>query len=206
MLFRKFALPSLAFFAASVLVCSAQVPQAPKALRNNDASLDIFYQTTTTSSGNGMTVRPSKSAGGAAYFRHSFHWWEGYEIGYTYTRYNNNYTHHVFGIQSNMHEFNGSYYVHTPVRFLGIQPFATAGASLILFSPSLNGGQNVPWQPRAGMNFGFGANLPLVTHYFGLRAQYRGVFYKTPDFRTSSLVTNSYRLTSEPMIGLYVRF
>ncbi len=203
MVFRKFCLFSLMLFAASALACSAQTT---KAFANTDIAVEGFYQTTSKASGNSISVKPTHSAGGAAYLRHSFHWWLGYETGYTYTRYTNYYTGQVFGIQSNMHEFNGSYYVHTPVTLLGVQPFATAGASLILFSPSLNGGQNVPWQPRAGINFSTGANIPLLSSHFGLRIQYRGVFYKTPDFRKSYLTTNSFRLTSEPMAGLYIRF
>lgn len=200
MRFRKFVLPSLLCFLAA-----AGSAQSQKALSNTDVSVDGLYQFTSNASGNGTTVSASKSAGGGAYLRHSYHWWLGYEAGYTYTRYTDFYSGQIFGIQSNMHEFNGSYYVHGPSA-LGIQPFATAGVSAILFSPSLNGGQNVPWQARPGANFGVGANLPLFTGHFGLRVQYRGVYYKTPDFGQAALVTNAYRLTSEPMAGIYLRF
>lgn len=202
MSFRKFCLPSLVFFAATALVASAQVP---KAVSNTDISVDGFYQMTSTATGNGISVPATHSAGGAAFLRHSYRWWLGYEAGYAYTRYTNNYSDQPFGIQSNMHEFAGSWYAHGP-RALGIQPFATAGVSGILFSPSLNGGQNVPRQWRPGANFGVGANLPLLTSHIGLRVQYRGVYYKTPDFGQADLNTGAFRLTSEPMAGLYLRF
>lgn len=203
MLFRMFVLPSLLLLAAPAsLVSSAQ---AQKALSNSDVSVDGFAQFTSTASGNGITDRPTKSAGGAASFRHSYRWWLGYEAGYEYTRFTEYYTGQAFGVQHNTHEFSGSYYVHGATT-LGIQPFATAGVSAVVFSPSLNGGQNVPYQARPGVNFGAGVNVPLLTGHFGVRLQYRGVFYKAPDFGQPQLTTNAFRETSEPMAGVYIRF
>jgi hypothetical protein len=185
------------------LLCSAA--QAQKALRNDDVSVDGFYQFTSTASGNGISDTTSKSLGGEASFRHSFHWWLGYEAAYDYTRFSEFYTGQSFGYQHNLHNFSGSYYVHGP-KALGIQPFAVAGVSAVIFSPSLNGGQNVSWQARPGANFGAGINYPLLGSAIGLRIQYRGVYYKAPDFGLTQLTTNSYRLTSEPMAGFYLRF
>jgi hypothetical protein len=81
-----------------------------------------------------------------------------------------------------------------------------AGISAVIFSPSLNGGQNVPFQVRPGANFGAGVDYPLLTNNFGLRLQYRGLYYEAPDFGLAKLSTGSYRLTSEPLAGVYVRF
>jgi hypothetical protein len=188
---------------AGLLLGSAA--HAQNALKSDEIGVSGLYQMTSTASGNGITVTPSHSAGGEASFRHSYHWWLGYEAAYTYTRFNNNYTGQVFGIQSNMHDFSGSYYVHG-VTALGIQPFALAGVSAVIFAPSLNGGQKAPWQARPGVNFGAGINYPLLTSHLGLRLEYRGVYYKTPDFGESALTTNAYRLTSEPMVGVYIKF
>jgi opacity protein-like surface antigen len=201
MRFRKFCLPALILFAASALCCSAQT----KALANTDIAVEGFYQTTPTVSGNGISVRATHSAGGAAFFRHSYRWWLGYEAGYADTRYTNEYSGQSFGVQSNMHEFAGSYFIHGP-RALGIEPFATAGVSGVLFSPSLNGGQNAAWQMRPGINFGAGVNVPLVSSHFGARVEYRGVYYKAPDFGQARYSTGAFRETSEPMAGLYLRF
>jgi len=186
-----------------LLFCTAA--QAQRALRNDDVAVGGIFQFTTTASGNGITDTPTKSAGGEAAFRHSFHWYMGYEVAYDYTRFGENYTGQVYGYQHNLHQFSGSYYVHGP-KALGLQPFALAGISAVVFSPSLNGGQNVPFQARPGADFGAGVNLPLLTNYFGVRVQYRGVYYKAPDFGVAQLTTNSWRLTSEPMVGVYLRF
>ncbi len=188
------------------LFCSAA--QAQKVLRNDEASVGGFYQFTSTASGNGISDTASKSLGGEASFRHSFHWWLGYEASYDYTRFSDFYSGQAFGYQHNLHQFNGDYYLHGPKAF-GIQPFAVAGVSGVVFSPTLNGGQNTPWQIRPGANFGAGINYPLLTSHLGVRLQYRGVYYEAPDFSPNglpALSTNSYRLTSEPLAGVYIRF
>jgi hypothetical protein len=95
--------------------------------------------------------------------------------------------------------------VHGP-KALGIQPFALAGISAAVFSPSLNGGQNVPYQARPAANFGAGINYPLLGSAIGLRFEYRGLYYQAPDFGLQKLTTNAYRLTSEPMAGVYIHF
>jgi hypothetical protein len=204
---------------SSLLLCALAALAVPSvhaqsALKNDDIAVTGLYEFTQTVSGNGITDTPSKAGGGEAAFRHSFHWWLGYEAAYTYTRYHESYAggsstaygapEQVFGIQHNQHEFSGSYYVHGPTMF--IQPFAVVGVSGVLFSPSLNGGQNVSYQFRPGASFGVGANLPLLTSHIGLRFEYRGVYYKAPDFGESYLTTNAMRLTSEPMAGAYFRF
>lgn len=208
MLFRKWMVVSLLMGAVPALL--APRAQAQKALKNDEVGVTGLYEMTQTVSGNGITDTPSKTGGGEASFRHSYHWWLGYEAAYTYTRYHENYTgvsgypEQVYGVQHNQHEFSGSYYVHGPTVL--VQPFALVGVSAVIESPSLNGGQNVPWQARPGINFGVGANMPVLTSHIGLRFEYRGVYYKTPDFREPYLTTNAMRLTSEPMAGVYVRF
>ncbi|HEX3987290.1 MAG TPA: hypothetical protein VHX13_11850 [Acidobacteriaceae bacterium] len=203
MVVRKFAWFCLAALVGLMLSSAAQ---AQKALTNNEISFDGLYQFTPDSSGNGINLRSSHSGGFGGTFSHSYHWWLGYQAGYEYARYTEYYSDQVFGIQNNQHEFSGSYFVHGPHTIAGIQPFVLAGGSGLLFAPSLNGGQNVPRQWRAGINYGAGVDVPLLTSAFGLRIQYHGVFYKAPDFGRANLTTNAWRDTSEPMAGLYFHF
>lgn len=173
---------------------------------NNEVSVDGLYEFTPDSSGNGIDLHSTHSAGFAGTFSHSYHWWLGYQAGYDYARYTNYYTGQVFGIQNNQHEISGSYFVHGPHTIAGIQPFALAGVSGLLFSPTLNGGQNVPRQWRVGVNYGVGVDIPLLTSAFGIRVQYHGVLYKAPDFGQANLTTNAWRDTSLPMAGIYFHF
>ena len=179
--------------------------RAQHPLHNSDISLSVFGQFTSTVSGNGITQSTTDSVGGQAAFRHSYHWWLGYEGSYAYTRFNEYYTGQPYSYQHNLHDFGGTYLLTAP-GLLGLHPFAGVGASALIFSPSLNGGQNASWQARPALNFTVGVNQALLTSHFGIRIQYRGLYYKAPDFGNPALTTNSFRLTSEPMIGAFLRF
>lgn len=201
----RFALPVAAALLAAVAAFSPSA-HAQNILRNSEVSASVFAQFTSDVSGDGVSVRSTHSAGGQGAFRHSYHWWLGYEASYNYTRFADYYSGQPFSIQHNTHEFAGSYLVTTPVSVLGLKPFASAGVSAVVFSPSLNGGQNVSYQAKPGANFSVGVDYPLLTSHFGLRVQYRGVFYPTPDYNEAELKTGTNRLTSEPMAGLYLHF
>lgn len=200
-LFRLCFSAAFCFFLTGFLAQS----QAQNILHHSEISVSGFAQFTPTVTGNGVTVSATRSAGGQAAFRHSYHWWMGFEGSYNYTRFSDRYTAHPYAVQHNMHEFAASYLV-SGASVLGFRPFALGGVSAVVFSPSLNGGQKVSWQARPGLNFGAGIDHALLTSHLGLRLQYRGVYYKTPDFGDADLVTGKYRLTSEPMAGLYLRF
>jgi opacity protein-like surface antigen len=204
----RFPFASLPIAAAilAVIAACAHSAQAQNILHNSEISLSGLAQFSSDTSGNGITDDPTRSGGAQIAFRHSYHWWLGYEGSYGYTRFAERYTGAPFPIQHNMHDFAGSYLVTTPVGVLGFRPFALAGVSGLVFSPSLNGGQNVSYQGRPAFNFGVGVNKALLTDHFGIRIQYRGLFYKTPDFGEAALTTNTSRITSEPMAGVYVRF
>jgi hypothetical protein len=203
----RFPFAPLPIVAVILALVSASVhsAQAQNILRNSEASLSGFAQFSSDTTGNGVADDPTTSAGGQIAFRHSYHWWLGYEGSYGYTRYAERYSGQPFGYQHNTHDFGGSYLVSGPST-LGFRPFALAGASALVFSPSLNGGQNVSYQARPALNYGVGIDHSLFTSHIGIRLQYRGLFYKTPDFGQAALSTNTYRTTSEPMAGIYVRF
>lgn len=197
------------YFCAALLLLLlgfAVSASAQSFLRNSDVSVGAFGQFTSDVSGNGITLDTTKSLGGQAAFRHSYHWWLGFEGSYDYSRYAELYSNQRFPIQHNTHEFAASYLVSAPIGVFGIRPFALAGISALVFSPTLNGGQNQSWQGEPALNFGVGLNHALLTSHFGIRIQYRGVFYKAPDFNQPALDTGESRLTSEPMAGIYLKF
>lgn len=204
-MFQNWRKPSLAIAAIVAASFFAPMAGAQKILSNSDVAVSAFAQFTGDSTGDGITVHPLKSGGGQAAFRHVYHPWLGYEASYGYTRYTDRYTSSPFDVQHNVHEFSGSYLITTP-RVLGIQPFGLAGVSALLFSPSLNGGQRTSAQARPGVNFGVGVNLPVLTSHLGVRIQYRGVMYKTPDYDDPLYKTGTWRLTNEPAVGAYLRF
>ncbi|HUY81645.1 MAG TPA: hypothetical protein VMU92_07970 [Acidobacteriaceae bacterium] len=201
---RCISFAALAFFVAGFSM--PVVAQQKSFLKNSEGSIGMFAEFTPTVSGNGITLKASKAAGAQAAFRHSYHWWLGFEGSYNYTRFTEYYSSRPFPIQHNVHELAADYLVTTPTSLFGFKPYAMVGASAVVFSPSLNGGQNVAWQGRPGMNFGVGFEHPLLTPYFGVKIGYRGVYYKAPDFNVTTLKTGAWRLTSEPLAGVYFHF
>ena len=199
--FRFFPYAALLLFFAGF----AQYAHGQSFFRNSEASISVFAQSTSSVTGNGVSVNPTDSIGAQAAFRHSYHWWMGFEGSYDYTRFSEHYSVTPFSIQHNTHEFAASYLV-TGGSFFAIRPFALGGISAVVYSPTLNGGQNVPYQGEPGLNFGVGVNRALYTSHFGVRLQYRGVYAKTPDFGRSTLNAGTSRLTQEPMGGVYLRF
>lgn len=200
-LYRVFSYAAVLLFLAGF----AAQAHSQSFLRNSEASISALAQSTSDVSGKGVSDNPTQSIGAQAAFRHSYHWWLGFEASYDYTRFSEHYSARPFAIQHNTHEFGGSYLVHGG-DFLGFRPFALAGVSALVFSPSLNGGQNVSWQGEPAVNFGAGIDHGLLTSHFGIRLQYRGVFAKAPDFNLTELDAGKSRLTSEAMAGIYLRF
>lgn len=195
-----------AMAAALLFAAGASSAMAQKALHHDEVSLSAFGQFTSSASGDGITNTTGDSLGFRGTFRHAYHWWLGYEIGYGYTRFAEHYTGQPFSVQHNMHDISGSYLVSTPTSVLGFKPYGLLGVSLIDFSPTLNGGQRAPWQAKAALNYGVGIDHSLLVPNFGVRLEYRGLLYKAPDFGETKYRTGSFRQTTEPSIGLYYRF
>ena len=80
------------------------------------------------------------------------------------------------------------------------------GAGALIFLPTTVGGQKYSQQTRVPLLYEVGVNHPIFTSHLGLRFQYRGLLYKTPDFNAALLTTNARRQTSELSLGAYFRF
>lgn len=196
------------FTLATAATLVAAVPAGAQAIvRNNDVSVSAFGQFTGNSNGNGIKLHSHNSLGGQAAFRHSYHWWLGVEGAYSYTRFGSRYSSLPPVVQTNLHEFSVSYLVTAPREFsFGLHPFALGGMSALDFAPSLNGGQRKPFQLKPAVNAGVGVDHPILGPRFGVRVQYRALFYKAQDFGDPNLKTNAFRVTSEPAVGFYLKF
>ena len=174
-------------------------------LKNIEGAVNIFGQFSGTTNGDGVKDTPTDSLGVLATERQSFHLWLGYEVNYSYTRFTERYSTIPFGVQNNVNEVTGAYLVQGP-SFLGLQPFGAIGFGALIFLPTTVGGQKYPQQNRIPLLYEVGVNYPILTSHFGLRLQYRGLSYKTPDYNATLLTTGTRRTTSEPSVGAYLRF
>jgi opacity protein-like surface antigen len=109
-------------------------------------------------------------------------------------------------IETNMYETTVAYLLRGPnaPRF---HTFAQVGGGGLWFQPTENHSPSGD-QIRLAMVFGAGLNYELSSR-FAIRAEYRGLFYKGPDFKEEYSpvpVTRLFTVTSEPTVSLVYTF
>lgn len=87
-----------------------------------------------------------------------------------------------------------------------VPPHTTSAPPQANDVPVYTGGSpGVGSQTRPTFVYGVGVDFPLSSHFF-LRAEYRGLLYKQPDFNITGLQTNAVGILSEPTLGFAYRF
>jgi outer membrane immunogenic protein len=165
-----------------------------------------FFTKDTT--GNGVFQHASDTGGFLLGYRYNFNRWLGAEANYGYDRN----TQFYFGgpaarVQSDIHQITGSALVKLP-SFARLQPYALAGVGALVFDPTGNFGGSFTGatsETRAAFVYGVGAQYALTRH-FSLRAEYRGLVYKAPDFNLAGLNTDSWTQIAQPSAGIVFRF
>lgn len=203
---------------------------------NTDISIGVFGQLTRTRApGNTLedqygsfstqtTQGTSPSAGVLGTFHQSFRPWLGYNVNLGYSRFSENYSQgsayvplkdsplparYSFlrgSIGTNLYELTIAYVFEGP-RTRRFNTFGQFGGGGLFFLPTLNPSP-ANKQIRPAMVFGVGMNYRISKH-FDVRAEYRGLFYKNPDFAYSIggiPITKMFTVTSTPAVSLVYRF
>jgi opacity protein-like surface antigen len=208
---------------------SASQAASPKRINVSEFSLGlgVSAQLTSTRTSNQLDsqniVGTTPSAGFLATFQQQIRPLLGYDINFGYTRLTENYERNqgTFNstsgvttgqftrgsIPSNVFEISSAYTVKRPQNGTRFQPFAEAGGGVLIFSPTA-----APFEGhasyRAAFLFGGGVDYRLNANW-RLRAEYRGLLYKYPDFAAvlSPVPTSKFfTVTSEPTISLQYHF
>jgi len=189
---------------AAVSIAAGQEGRADVAL----SGTAVFSRDT---SGDGIDQAVTNSGGFLASFRYGTRGHSGVELNYGYTRnsqlYTNSTSFNFQEQQANVHELTAAY-VYNFARRGKLQPFVLGGGGLLLFSPISTSTQSVPGadtDTKGTFLYGLGANYRL-TGALGLRVQFRGLFYKAPDFGVSTSSTGAWTHTAEPSVGIMLRF
>jgi len=143
--------------------------------------------------GNGIRQHATDTGGFLVGYRYNFNRWLAAEANYGYDRNTQIY----FGgtgarVESNIHQITGSAVGKLP-SFARLQPYALAGGGALVFDPTGNAGGNfagATTETRAAFVYGAGADYAFTRH-ISLRAEYRGLVYKAPDFNLAGLNTDS---------------
>ena len=157
-----------------------------------------------------VNLNPSNTAGAVLSLRYTVKPLVGFEFNYGYARYTQTFT--PFGsqpnggVQQNASEYTFGYVVHTKKQYFGLTPFASGGAGTTVFRPTPGGGLALPEQARATYYVSVGAETTVLSPHFGIRAQYRQLFFKAPDFLTNYLTIQQHTTTYEPGFGFFLRF
>ncbi len=159
-------------------------------------------------------------------FRQTFSPWLGYSVNLGYSRVSEQYLNsQISGIygglesykaDTNMYETSITYIAHTNLS-QRISLFGDGGPGLLTFLPVERGPNAVAYAPyqsdarglsvqvRPAGVFGSGIDIHLSRH-LALRAEYRGLLYSNPDFRTGDYLSKQITLTSEPTFSLVYNF
>jgi Outer membrane protein beta-barrel domain len=129
----------------------------------------------------------------------------GFEANFSQARFNENFTNLIGGAQTKVNEETLGYVAHGPKLF-GIETFGGVGLGTIAFHPTRNGGQGLPFQYRAVYYYSVGLDAPILGPHFGLRLNFREIFYKAPDFIQNYLTIQQHTTTFEPGIGFFLKF
>jgi len=193
-----------------------------------DFSLNGSAIFTNQSSGNGITQSATEGGGGFGTIKMRFK--PRHSVMFNYGRMKNSQVYQTvdnFHVLTNISEYTGAY-MFSPFRKGKFKPFVFAGGGWLSFSPRTTWvffpplANNVPNNIQVDLNaakqsqlavlYGFGTDYDLRWR-FALRLQYRGLFYRDPDFKVDassgssvSLFTGAKSHMAEPSVGIVFRF
>ena len=188
-----------------------------------DVSLNFAGVLPRQTSANGIAQTPTKSGAFLATARWRFN--ARHSIAANYARGNDSQiysTPNVFRIQTNVTELSGAYFF-SPVETEKFEPFIFAGAGALVFNPFntfVNTTQVAVPSVRqtefavlygAGMDYKIFSSIPIIKRspavaHLALRFQYRGLFYKAPNFKNPNLLTGGRGHLAEAAGGVVFKF
>jgi opacity protein-like surface antigen len=171
-----------------------------------------FFSKTSTASLGSVSLNPTTSGGVLATFRYRFNHTNGVEVNVGHTSNSQVFSipPDTFRVNTGITEFSGAY-VLSPFHSSRIDPFVFAGGGTLRFNPGnqyIDGFQSsfgATSQRVLAVLYGGGADYRLWKA-LALRVQYRGLFYKAPDFGQTRLFTGALGHMAEPSAGLVIKF
>jgi opacity protein-like surface antigen len=171
----------------------------------------VFAKSSTSSTGS-LTLQPTNSVEEFGTVRWHFNAKHALEANIGHTNDSQFFTvaPNSFRVMSSITEFSGAY-VYSPMHTKRFSPFLLGGAGELRFTPGstyidgLLSAFPVKQQTGLAILYGVGTEYRLWK-IFALRLQYRGLFYKNPDFGQPNLATHKRGHLAEPSVGIAVKF
>jgi opacity protein-like surface antigen len=177
-----------------------------------DVAASVYGAFSESTSGGGVVESPSNAAGALIEVRRIRNPLIGFEGTYAFNRANREYSIPVTcgvpcqtpppaSVLANAHEITGDWVAS--VKISKLRPFALAGGGILLNEPS-SGQSDTRSEAKPVFVYGAGLDWGLLPH-LGVRLQYRGNLYKSPNLSRLFTSTSAFTQTAEPMIGVYLR-
>ena len=194
----------------TVLLLLASAVMAQEGEHRNEVSGQIIGFFTKDSQGNGVSQHSTDTGGLLTGYRFYFNHWLGADASYGYTRntQNNTTADGAFNVHSNIHQTTGALVLGAPVSSARLRPYGLVGGGVLTFDPSGDIGgfvSGASTQSKAAFLYGGGVDFKL-SKLISLRAEYRGLVYKRPDFDVSSLNSDATTHTAQPSAGIVFHF
>lgn len=199
---------ALALIAAIVVVAVSATSAFAQEEQRSQVSIQGTALVTKSSDDQIPSHDASKSGGLLVGYSYQFSRWFGAEANYGYTRNTQNFI--TLGgpssLQADFHEVTGALVAHIPVNVRSVRPYVLGGGGALVFDPTnkfiVTGADR---QTRGTFVYGGGANFD-ITKSFGVRAEYRGLVYKVPEFGLSQLNLDKFTHLAQPSVGFFFRF
>lgn len=197
---------------ALCLFCIALALSLSALAQDNTPRFEIGLQGNgffTKSSGN-RNVQQSVSENGGFLIdaRYSLNRWISTDVAYGRNRVTNRYSGVEYStIQSTVHQVTGGFVLNVPL-FGRFNPYLLAEGGALEFNPTGSYGTSITGVHRQTMGtfvYGGGVDYALAK-WIGLRAEYRGLVYSSPDFDIRGIDPNAVTHTAEPSAGVVIRF
>lgn len=208
---QKILISAAALLVASAFACVSASAQI-------DVGVSAYGAFSGSTDANGYTQSPANAAGGIFELRYMANPIKGFEGTYSFNRADQDYqANPTCGIpcgnvtsatvKADAHEVTLDWV--PSIGIAKVRPFGVLGIGALFDVPqsaSTSSGTSVSTQTTTKAVYVYGAGLDwgLVPH-FGLRLQYRGNLYKTPNVTQLFTSADKFTQTAEPMIGIYFR-
>ncbi len=177
-----------------------------------DVSLGPAAIASKQSSGNGVVQTPTNSRGFLASLRLRLGPKGSLEVNYGRAKNDQKYSGPPldYRVHSTVAEFTGAV-LFSPFETKKLEPFVLGGAGVLVFTPQTTFVNSIEIpigadrQTPVAFLYGGGADYRFY-HRLAVRLQYRGLFYKAPDFKVRNLNTGAYGHLAEPSVGIVFKF
>ena len=188
------------------LILSAAAGQAQES--RQDVSVSAIGLFAPQVNGNSVRMNTSSTYGFLASYRYMLTPRSALEVNYSFAQNQQSYvTSFLTGsIHQRQQELSGAYVYN--LNFKNFSPFLEAGAAGVIFTP-LRDYNTTSFDAKQNTNIGalFGGGVAYeLSPSFDIRAEYRGIVVKAPNFGLDNFKTNRYEVISTPSLGVAYHF